>query len=282
MRIRFLILAVVSMIATMGASSAWAGDGAIQLLRTAAEGGIADAQYELAQRLESGDGMKKDLAEAQRWYQEAAKGGSAQAKLWIKNLEISEKKAREEALKKKRLLEIQENELKLERQRAEQERLKLEQLAEEQRQQQQANEEMLREQQRKALNPYSDDPLVSATLEDARKLEVFAATALDVLKQDQLTLIDLKKQLDSSLIDSDKAQQVLNQASANVKYLENSLLHLGNRLRELDDSVESSDADGEKRQLLVSTISKMKQQLSSLEDQTQKVNDQCKSIKKTL
>lgn len=60
-----------------------AEDSAIQLLRTAAEGGIADAQYELAKRLEMGDGMNKDQAEARRWYEKAAKGGSTDAQAWV-------------------------------------------------------------------------------------------------------------------------------------------------------------------------------------------------------
>lgn len=60
-----------------------AADDTIQLLRTAAEGGIADAQYELAQRLEAGDGLKKDQTEARHWYERAAKGGNSEAQTWV-------------------------------------------------------------------------------------------------------------------------------------------------------------------------------------------------------
>lgn len=51
----------------------------LQILRKDADGGDAQAQFELARRYENGDGLEKDMEMALYWYRKAAEGGSIQA-----------------------------------------------------------------------------------------------------------------------------------------------------------------------------------------------------------
>lgn len=45
---------------------------ALLVLRSAAERGLAQAQYDLGVRYEKGDGLPADMEEAQRWYEKSA------------------------------------------------------------------------------------------------------------------------------------------------------------------------------------------------------------------
>ncbi len=51
----------------------------LPLLERAAAGGVAPAQYELAQRYERGDGVERDAARAREWIQRAAESGHCRA-----------------------------------------------------------------------------------------------------------------------------------------------------------------------------------------------------------
>lgn len=52
---------------------------AYELMLKGAQGGHARAQFNVAQMLEYGDGVEKDLLQAKQWYQEAAKQGNTNA-----------------------------------------------------------------------------------------------------------------------------------------------------------------------------------------------------------
>ena len=56
----------------------------LENLKIAADGGIADAQYDLAVLYETGEqGLKKSTKQAYYWYEKAAKGGNEKAKAWL-------------------------------------------------------------------------------------------------------------------------------------------------------------------------------------------------------
>ena len=52
---------------------------ALQRLRTSAEQGDANAQYELGSMYRDGEGVPKDSAQALQWYSKAAEGGDIRA-----------------------------------------------------------------------------------------------------------------------------------------------------------------------------------------------------------
>ena len=60
---------------------------AAKWFRKAAEQGHVGAQYYLAECYHSGDGVEKDMAEAVKWYRKAAEQGFKEAKDKLDNLE---------------------------------------------------------------------------------------------------------------------------------------------------------------------------------------------------
>lgn len=96
----------------------------VNLLIQAAEGGIAEAQYDLAVLYERGEGgVKQSAVKARQWYEAAAKNGHAGAKTW---LSVAARKAvAEKTAKAKRIAEEenrQESAREQDRQRAEETR----------------------------------------------------------------------------------------------------------------------------------------------------------------
>jgi uncharacterized protein len=53
--------------------------------RKAAEQGDAKAQYNLALAYMTGDGLRKNSAQARKWFLAAAKRGNAKARIWLTN-----------------------------------------------------------------------------------------------------------------------------------------------------------------------------------------------------
>lgn len=75
---RFLLLLILLLPVAVYAGSK------VDLLIEAAEGGIPDAQYDLAVLYERGEGgVKQSAAKAKQWYEAAAKNGHAGAKVWL-------------------------------------------------------------------------------------------------------------------------------------------------------------------------------------------------------
>lgn len=97
----------------------------MDLLRQAAEGGVAEAQLELAKKYETGDGVTKDFKVARKWYESAATQGNEEAKAWIGKVRNQEKIAQDAALKQRQEQERKNQEAALkQKQMAEAQRLR--------------------------------------------------------------------------------------------------------------------------------------------------------------